>query len=90
VDDTDRRRDGNAAAGPLAEIFGREMTTAHAVCDGCGADTPVGSLIAYDPGLGIILRCPECDAVMIRISRVRGGYWLDLRGASVLRIQSEG
>ncbi len=86
MDDNDLRLDGNAAAGPLAEIFGREMTTAIAVCRGCGADGPVGSLAAYDPGMGIILRCPTCDTAVIRVSRVRGGYWLDAQGASVLRI----
>jgi hypothetical protein len=90
MDSHDRHLDGNATAGLLAEIFGREMTTAHAICGGCGVDTPVGGLLDYDPGLGSILRCPACDAALIRVSRVRSGYWLDMRGASVLRIQSEG
>lgn len=89
MDDSDLRLNGNAAAGPLAEIFGREMTTAYAVCAGCGMEAPVGSLLAYDPGLGIILRCSECDTALIRVSRVRNGYWLDMRGASVLRIRAD-
>lgn len=89
MDDNDLRLDGNAAAGPLAEIFCHEMTTAMAVCSGCSAEAPVGSLVAYDPGLGIILRCPVCDTAMIRVSRVRSGYSLDVRGARVLRIQAE-
>jgi len=90
MNDNDLRLDGNAAAGPLATIFGHEMTTAHAVCAGCGVGSPVGSLLAYDPGLGIILRCPECDMALIRVSRVRSGYWLDMRGTSVLRIEATG
>lgn len=90
MNDLDLRLDGNAVAGPLAEIFGREMTTAHAVCAGCNVDAAVGSLIAYDPGMGIILRCAGCDTAMIRVSRVRSGYWLDVRGTSVLRIQADG
>jgi hypothetical protein len=71
----------------LAEIFGIEMTTAHVACTGCGAVTPIGALLAYDPGLGFILRCPGCDTAMIRVSRLRSGYWLDLRGMSVLRVR---
>ncbi len=90
MDGDDLRLDGNAAAGPLAEIFGREMTTADAVCGLCGADAPVGSLVAYDPGMGIILRCSQCDAALICVSRVRGGYWLDVRQARILRIQAAG
>ncbi len=90
MDDNDLRLDGNAVASPLAAIFGREMTTAHAVCAGCGVEAPVGSLLAYDPGLGIILRCSGCDMALIRVSRVRSGYWLDMRGTSVLRIEGTG
>ncbi len=90
MSDQDRHLDGNATGGLLAEIFGREMTMARAICSGCGADTPVGGLLAFDPGLGFVLRCPECNTAMIRVSRVRNGYWLDMRGASAMRIQSEG
>lgn len=86
MDDRDLRLDGNAAAGPLAEIFGHEMTTADAICNGCGTEAPVGSLMAYDPGLGIILRCAHCDTALIRIARVRSGYWLDMRGTRGVRI----
>ena len=53
MDDNDLRLDGNAAAGPLAEIFGREMTTAEAVCGGCGVDAPVGSLLGVRTKTGI-------------------------------------
>jgi hypothetical protein len=84
--DDDAHVDGNAAAGQLAEIFAFDVTTAHAVCGGCGADLPVGRLTAYGLEMGAILRCPGCDTAMMRVSRVRSGYWLDLRGISVLRV----
>ena len=90
MDADDLRLDGNAEAGPLVELFGREMTLTSAVCGSCGTESPVGSLIAYDPGLGFVLRCAHCDAVVIRVARVRGAYWLDVRGASVLRIPAAG
>ena len=82
--------DGNAAAGLLAEIFAFDVTTAHAVCAGCGALAPVGSLAAYGLEMGAILRCPGCDTALIRVSRLERGYWLDLRGASVLRMHGPG
>ena len=86
MDTDDLRLDGNAEAGPLAELFGRDMTMTAAVCASCGAESPVGSLLAYDPGLGFVLRCVHCDAAVIRVARIRGGYCLDARGASLLRV----
>ncbi|HEY7032762.1 MAG TPA: DUF6510 family protein [Thermomicrobiales bacterium] len=88
MDDAERRLDGNAAAGPLAELFSFDVTTAHAVCAGCGTVAPVGALPAYGREMGIILRCAGCDTALIRVSRVATGYWLDLRGMSVLRVDA--
>jgi hypothetical protein len=90
MDDADLRLDGNAAAGPLAEIFAFDITTAQAVCGGCGAAAPVGSLAAYGHAMGIILRCPGCDTALIRVSHLKEGHWVDLRGTRVLRIGNDG
>jgi hypothetical protein len=90
VDDSDLRLDGNAAAGLLAEIFTFDITTAHAVCNGCGAVGPIGMLSVYDLDMGAILRCPTCDTALMRISRLDTGFWLDLRGTSVLRVGTVG
>jgi hypothetical protein len=88
MDDADLRLDGNAAAGLLSAIFTFEVTTAETTCTGCGATGPIAALTAYGLPMGIILRCPACDTALIRASHVGGGYWLDLRGVSVLRIAS--
>lgn len=87
-DDADRRLDGNAAGGPLAEVFRVEMTTAVTVCAGCGADAPIAELMGYGHEMGTILRCPGCDTAVIRVARVGGRHWLDLRGARLLRIDA--
>lgn len=84
--DADRRLDGNAAAGLLAEAFRVEMTTAFAVCAGCGADTPVAELMRYGHAMGAILRCAGCDTAVLRLARTRNRLWLDLRGARSLRL----
>jgi hypothetical protein len=86
MNDSDLRLDGNAAAGLLAEVFAFDVTTAEAVCSGCGAVGPAGALAVYGLTMGAILRCPTCDNAVVRISRVKSGYWLDLRGMSVLRV----
>lgn len=43
--DVDLRLDGNAAAGPLSDVFWTEMTTALVVCAGCGAMAPAAELM---------------------------------------------
>jgi hypothetical protein len=88
MNDSDLRLDGNAAAGLLAEVFAFDVTTAEAVCSTCGAVGPAGELAVYGLAMGAILRCPTCDNAVVRISRVKSGYWLDLRGMSVLRVQA--
>lgn len=80
------RLDGNAAGGLLAEIFPFEMTTAQVICAGCQADAPLGALLVYATAMGTVVRCPSCDTALIRITQVRGAYWLDLRGARVMRL----
>jgi hypothetical protein len=85
----DLRLDGNAAGGLLNEIFPFEMTTAEATCGGCGTMKPFGEVMFYRHGMGAILRCADCDTALMRITHVRGCYWLDLSGMSYLRIAAD-
>ena len=80
------RLDGNAAAGMLREVFTHEMTPAIATCAGCASMGPVGTLLAYRHGMGIVLRCPTCDTPTMRIVRTPGLLRLDLSGISLLAI----
>ena len=82
--------DGNAAAGLLSEIFAVEVTTAAAVCAGCGRDSAVAALMLYGGPLGAVLRCPGCDLAMVRIAATPGGHRLDMRGVALLRIARAG
>lgn len=84
MSDADLHLDGNAAAGLLADIFTFDVTSAQVVCDGCGAEGPVASLAAYGLGMGAILRCPTCDTALLRVTRLKDRYCLDLRGTTVL------
>ena len=78
-------KDGNAAAGPLSEVFAIDVTTAVATCAGCGATGALATVRVYE-GMGMVLRCPECDSVLLRAVQRDGETCLDMRGVKVLRI----
>jgi hypothetical protein len=80
--------DGNAVAGQLQQIFGREMTTAVARCASCSSDSAVGALIAFTRGPGVVLRCPACLIAVARIVQTPSAIYLDARGASYLRLEA--
>jgi Family of unknown function (DUF6510) len=88
MDDRDLRLDGNAVAGLLAEVLAVEPTTSMASCAGCGTSNQMGALMAYMHGMGAVLRCPGCDAVMLRLGHTPAHIWLDLRGLSWLRMEA--
>jgi Zn finger protein HypA/HybF involved in hydrogenase expression len=76
--------DGNAIGGLLREIFTMEMTTAETTCAACGAVNAVGRVDVYLHAPGVVVRCPGCQQVLMRIVQGRGRYWLDLRGTRCL------
>ncbi|TML17132.1 MAG: hypothetical protein E6G33_03665 [Actinobacteria bacterium] len=79
--------DGNAAAGVLQEIFAVEMTTAVGTCDHCGAAGEVGRVQLYR-GAGIALRCPSCEALLMKIVTSGTRAWVDLRGLRTLQLDA--
>lgn len=78
------RLDGNAAAGPLAELFAQDITMAMATCAKCGKEMPIGSLFDYGQAMGVVLRCNGCEATMLRLVRTPGSLRLDPSGISLL------
>lgn len=85
-----RRLDGNAAGGLLGEVFAFEMTSARICCAGCGATGALGAQMAYVSEIGTVIRCANCDNVLIRAARQDDGkarLWIDLRGAEYLRLE---
>jgi hypothetical protein len=83
------RLDGNAAAGVLRELFVSDVTAAFATCTGCGAAGPIGRLLEYGQGMGVILRCPSCDTPVLRIVRTPGWLRVDASGLSLLAIPAQ-
>jgi Family of unknown function (DUF6510) len=75
--------DGNAVAGLLDEVFETEMTTAIGTCDTCGASGPVGAVHVFRAA-GVVLRCPQCGAVLGKIVTQRRQACVDLSGFRAL------
>ena len=80
--------DGNAIAGELYELFGIEMTIATGVCGECGAIEQVARLDVYVHAPGTVVRCPHCEAVLMRIVHGRDRIWLDLSGVRTLELRA--
>jgi ribosomal protein S27E len=71
--------DGNAIGGLLTEVFGREATDASGRCRECGAENYVGALHVYRAA-GVVVRCPSCQAVLLRVVQGHERIWIDLDG----------
>ena len=79
--------DGNAIAGLMFEHFGAEMTTVAGTCAHCGATYLIAELRVYNRAPGTVVRCPDCERVVIVLVRVHDTLRADvssfeLRGAS--------
>jgi Family of unknown function (DUF6510) len=86
----DRRLDGNAIGGLLLELFGVELTVARSVCGSCSSVEPVARLHVYVDAPGVVVRCCNCEDVMMRIVQAPGRAWIDLSGTGSLELQELG
>ena len=82
----DSHLDGNAAAGVLGEIFGRDVTEALGGCRECGRRSSLAETHAYLGGPGLVLRCPGCQTVVLRLVRTPSCTRLDTGGLSYLEL----
>jgi hypothetical protein len=79
--------DGNAVGGMLYAIFAAEMTVVPAECASCGNVAEIGAMLAFTRGPGVVLRCPACEGVMLRIVETDNAFYLDARGVMYLRLE---
>ena len=79
--------DGNAVGGMLAGLFGTDMTAMPGQCASCETVSLVGSMRVYMRGPGMVVRCPACAEVVLRIARTPHGTMVDLRGATYVRLE---
>jgi len=92
MNDAQLRLDGNAAAGLLQEMFVHELTTARGACASCGAVAEMGAqhLYMYPLSPGAVLRCSECDCVLLVLVHGGGRFRLGLPGLLWLEVQESG
>jgi hypothetical protein len=86
METADLKLDGNAIGGLLGEIFVAEITVARSTCAACGAIREVGALHVYANAPGTVVRCPGCEAVLMRVTRAEGRLRLDLQGVRCLEL----
>jgi hypothetical protein len=79
--------DGNAVAGLLVEIFGGDMTDSPIACAHCGREDELATLLAFTQAPGVVLRCPMCESVVLRIVQTPDAIYLDARGTVYLRLR---
>src|SRR5207249_294457 len=78
--DDARWLDGNALAGLLLEVLGAEMTDAPRGCQSCARVHAIGAHRLYR-GAGLVLRCPACGDVALRVATLPDRHILHLVGA---------
>jgi hypothetical protein len=77
--------DGNAVAGLLAMTFGVEMTDVPGQCAHCHKVNLVAELRAYTRAPGVVLRCPTCSGVVLRVVETPTATLVDASGIAWLR-----
>jgi len=81
-----RHIDGNAVAGTLATLFGVDITGARGTCASCGHRSAIAEAYAYLDGPGAVLRCPECDNLLLRWAVTPVSTWMEMPGLAGLEI----
>jgi len=79
--------DGNAIAGLLESVFGAEITAREERCTHCGTVSAIGTLRVYMRGPGIVVRCPACTDVVLRLVQTPAGSRIDLSGAAGMTLR---
>jgi Family of unknown function (DUF6510) len=78
--------DGNGAAGKLREVFALEVTTARGQCNGCGNVAALGEARVFMDAPGLVVRCRNCESVLLVLVSGEGRYWLGSQGLAWLEL----
>lgn len=77
--------DGNVLAGPTADLFVFESTTAHGQCRACADIAALGQSAVYGEPMGYVARCRKCETVLLVIVEHEGHLSLNMRGLRWVR-----
>ncbi|TFC04534.1 hypothetical protein E3O42_04985 [Cryobacterium adonitolivorans] len=79
--------DGNAAAGPLSEFFAIDVVSARGRCAHCGRTDALATARVYPNSHGLLLRCPGCTEILLRLVDAGDRVCLDLQGLSFVELR---
>lgn len=83
------RVDGNAAAGPLGELFRVDVTVATAECAHCGSRGVLAETVAEIDDDGVIVLCRACGHTLLTLVESRGETVLEIAGLRALRFDRD-
>jgi hypothetical protein len=78
--------DGNVTGGELRDVFVTDVTTATCQCNSCGRIDAFAQAHVYEMQPGMVVRCSNCENMLMRVVKGRGHAWLDLRGLKFLEV----
>jgi hypothetical protein len=67
-------------------VFGIDVTGSPGQCATCHTVSVMGTMRVYMRGPGVVVRCPACAEVVLRIVETPTATFLDVSGASYVRI----
>ena len=76
---------GDAGAHLVQQLFVPDVTLAKIQCEACDRETGIGALIVYAAPMGAVLKCADCDNVLMRVVHTPHGLWLEMGGARNVR-----
>ena len=79
--------DGNALAGPLADVFAFDITMATGRCRACGTIAEFARAMVYVSGAGTVVRCSTCDHVLAVLVDTGERAWIDFAGVSAIEVR---
>ena len=80
----ERKLDGNAVTGALAELFAVDLVPADCTCAHCGRTGPLAHYDLYADSPALVVRCAGCTGVVLRYSSAGGRIRLDMSGTRLL------
>jgi Family of unknown function (DUF6510) len=75
--------DGSSIGGLLMRASGHDATTDDETCAHCGTVSVLATTRVYSRGPGVIIRCPACTEVMMRIVETPTGLRIDVSGLAL-------
>ena len=86
---SDLMLEGNAAARFLQHIFVADITLAKIRCAACDCTNGIGSLPLYAAPMGAVMKCADCENVLMRAVETPHGLWLEMTGARHLKFHTD-